>query len=808
MEQQIADLLRQNQDLIRALQIREDSYSHKNWPAIKAFRAKTEQNLNNLLREYKDIFDDKLGEINNYEAKLKLRHGVKPIFCRVRTVPFALKGRIENEIDRLEKEGIIEKVDSSEWATPVVPVVKSDGSIRLCADYSVTLNPNLIVPQHPLPRLDEIFGSLNGGKQFTKLDFKHAYLQMKVHPDSQKLMTINTHKGLYICKRLMYGLNGAPAIWQRYVDGLFQGMDGVKVFMDDARITGSDEISHFTALENFFKKCREHGLKLNLNKSKFFQNEINFLGHRIDSKGLHKTDEKISAVVNAPVPRNVHEVKKFLRLVMHLQLALVVFCHTYIQMALNVRSRSHQELYLGREKYSQIDKEALSIVWAVRKFYLYLKGRRFTLITDHKPLIAIFGSKRGLPVLAATRLLHYALILQSFEFDIIFRKTIEHGNADFLSRLPKTSEELEVKDDITIFQMSQIEALPVTSKELRQETSKDIELGPLLRALREARSFVYWKKNIDNDIEEAAKNCVDCARYKADPPKSKVHYWEYPSMPWERIHVDFAGPIFEHTFFLIVDAHSKWLEVYPMKVTTTKKTIECLRDSFARFGLPRVLVSDNGSQFTSYEFQRFMHKNGVRHKTSAPFKPSSNGQAERYVATLKQSLRAMHKYEDLLLPELKTKIQDKLRRDNFEFRDRKFDVGDRVAVRVYRAANTRWKFGTIVNQDGVLHYIIDVQGTLVRRHVDQIRPVGDKVQENIIPLMHQRFPSSEVRENNSNIQHAETAEDISKDLNKEWVHLPYKECHQLMLQFQIYHSLQLKRLTRDEESTSSRQAIT
>ncbi|GFX29387.1 uncharacterized protein K02A2.6 [Trichonephila clavipes] len=77
----------------------------------------------------------------------------------VRTVPFALKGRVENKIDRLEKEGIIEKVDSSEWATPVVPVVKSDGSIRLCADYSITLNPNLIVPQHPLPRLDEIFGT-------------------------------------------------------------------------------------------------------------------------------------------------------------------------------------------------------------------------------------------------------------------------------------------------------------------------------------------------------------------------------------------------------------------------------------------------------------------------------------------------------------------------------------------------------------------------------------------------------------------------------------------------------------------------
>ncbi|GFV67361.1 retrovirus-related Pol polyprotein from transposon 412 [Trichonephila clavipes] len=571
----------------------------------------------------------KLGTLNRHASHLKRQMRNRLNKNRVRTVPFALKGRVENEIDRLEKEGIIEKVDSSEWATPVVPVVKSDGSIRICADYSVTLNPNLIVPQHPLPRLDEIFGSLNGGKQFTKLNFKHAYLQMKVHPDSQKLMTINTHKGLYICKRLMYGLNGAPAIWQRYVDGLFQGMDGVKVFMDDARITGSDEISHFTALEEFFKKCREHGLKLNLNKSKFFQNEINFLGHRIDSKGLHKTDEKISAVVNAPVPRNVHEVKSFLgflwskdcqvafeqikneicspKILVHydpsLPLTLAsdaspvgigcVLSHVYPDGSERPIAFASRTLSGSEKKYSQIDKEALSIVWAVRKFYLYLKGRRFTLITDHKPLIAIFGSKRGLPVLAVTRLLHYALILQSFEFDIIFRKTIEHGNADFLSRLPKTSEELEVKDDITIFQMSQIEALPVTSK-----TSKDIELGPLLRALREgkdlqgreaqytiedgcimygqrvciprkfrknvleelhaghlgivkmkaiARSFVYWK-NIDNDIEEAAKNCVDCARYKADPPKSKVHYWEYPSMPWERIHVDFAGPILNTHF--------------------------------------------------------------------------------------------------------------------------------------------------------------------------------------------------------------------------------------------------------------------
>ncbi|GBO02097.1 hypothetical protein AVEN_229314-1 [Araneus ventricosus] len=122
------------------------------WQAIKAVRATSKRNLSQLLEEYKNIFDDELGEINNCQVKLELKPEVKHIFCRVRTVPFALKGRVENEIDRLEKEGIIEKVEHSEWATPVVPVVKPDGSIRLCADYSVTLNPNLIVPQHPLPR--------------------------------------------------------------------------------------------------------------------------------------------------------------------------------------------------------------------------------------------------------------------------------------------------------------------------------------------------------------------------------------------------------------------------------------------------------------------------------------------------------------------------------------------------------------------------------------------------------------------------------------------------------------------------------
>ena len=466
------------------------------------------------------------------------------------------------------------------------------------------------------------------------------------------------------------------------------------------------------------------------------------------------------------------------------------------------------------QNYSQIDKEALAIVWAVKKFYLYLKCQRFTLITDHKPLVAIFGSKRGLPVLAATRLLHYALTLQSFEFDIVYRNTKDHGNADFLSRLPTHSEDLEEKDDVTIFQLQQIENLPVTAEDLAKGTQADDELRPLFlklqsgselkgreaeyslqdncimygtrvmvpklyqrRVLEElhhghlgivkmkaiARSFVYWK-NIDKDIEDAAKNCVHCAEIKTDPHKVKVHHWEYPCKPWERIHIDYAGPMFGFMFLVIVDAHSKWLEVYPMKSTTTFKTIESLRDCFARFGLPVMLVSDNGPQFTSHEFKTFMQNNGIKHKTTAPFKPSSNGQAERYVSTLKQSLRAMNEYPgtirqklstfliqyrkapnmttshspamlmmkreirtriDLVRPDLQARVQNRIRKENFQFADRAFNIGDNVAVRNYRHGDKRWKFGTIVSRDGQLHYTVAVGRQQWRRHVDQMRDCGE-----------------------------------------------------------------------------------
>ena len=108
----------------------------------------------------------------------------------------------------------------------------------------------------------------------------------------------------------------------------------------------------------------------------------------------------------------------------------------------------------------------------------------------------------------------------------------------------------------------------------------------------------------------------------------------------ERIHVDFAGPFMGGSYLIAADAHSKWPEVHHMSTTTTTKTLQVLRSLFARYGIPEQLVSDNGPQFVSEEFETFMKQNGVKHIKCSPYHPSSNGQAERFVPTFKQAVQA------------------------------------------------------------------------------------------------------------------------------------------------------------------------
>ena len=335
----------------------------------------------------------------------------------------------------------------------------------------------------------------------------------------------------------------------------------------------------------------------------------------------------------------------------------------------------------------------------MKKFHQYLYGRCFTLATNHKPLTAILGPKKGIPSLSTARQQRLAVHLSAYKYDISYNPSLEHGKADGLSRVPLPTGSPQPDDVSQFFNIGQIQLLPVTVAEVQKATRSDkvlskvyrytqtgwpgsvskdlqpykskqdeigLEGGCLMWGIRViipaklqsavlqslhlghpgitrmkaiARSYFWWT-GLDQDIEKLANSCESCQAVKSSPAVAPLHPWAWPDAPWKRLHVDFAGPFLGKMFFIVVDAHSKWPEVIAMSSTTSQSTIDVLRSLFSRYGLPEQIVSDNGAQFTSDEFTQFMKLNGIKHIRSAPYHPASNGLAERFVQTFKRAMKA------------------------------------------------------------------------------------------------------------------------------------------------------------------------
>ena len=259
-------------------------------------------------------------------------------------------------------------------------------------------------------------------------------------------------------------------------------------------------------------------------------------------------------------------------------------------------------LTTAEQKYAQVEKEALALVFGVKRFHQYLYGRHFTLITDHKPLTTILGLYHAIPTLAAARLQRWAITLSAYNYQIQFRSTKEHANEDGLSRLLLNSPPgAEASRDAACYNLGQIQALPATAAKvgscsrhdpqvsrvmhftrcgwpssvpadlkpfysrreeltveggcllwgvrvvvpakLRVRILSDLhrDYGGIVRMKAMARSYMWWP-GMDTDIESVAKSCVSCKAVKSAPQEAPLHPWVWPTEPWKRIHVDFAGP--------------------------------------------------------------------------------------------------------------------------------------------------------------------------------------------------------------------------------------------------------------------------
>lgn len=831
---------------------------------------------NDIFTQYADVFTNTIGTIPNIKGKLKLREGVSPIYIKPRPVPYAIRHLIEDEIEKLEKSGTLEKVEHSDWGTPIVPILKSENEIRLCADYKVTLNRTIFEDKYPIPRIEDMMRNFDNSEYYCVFDVHKAYLHMAMDEESSLLQTISTHKGLYKVRKLMFGVKTAPNIWQRFMDeNITNDLTGTQCFFDDIIVAGRTLPETIQRVHALLNKLRKFNLHLNKNKCKLFRESVTYLGYTISKAGLQKNADKTKAIANIQRPKDVTELRQFIGMVtfynnfipnMAARLnPLYNLLHDDVQFEWDKKCQqsfedikaelqsdkvlmpydeklplilatdaspfgisailSHKTsvgerpiayasrtLSKSESNYSQLHKEATAIYWALFKFFSYCYGRDFTLITDNKPLSLIFSPDKSFPVLTAQRLLGYAQFLSGFKYKIEHRSAKDHMNVDFLSRHPvvDTNQPCD-KEEVAVNQLT--EFLPIThgtiSKALRRDNTlcdlynrlqtggsldgtpfkgQDAELmiqdGCIFKGIRIiipvelrklmldelhtahigivkmkalARSYCYWI-GMDHDIEVMVKSCRDCARVAKEPAKAPIHTWDLPAMPWQRIHVDFAGPFMENYFMVVVDARTKWLEVVPMKSITSYFTIRSLREIFARFGIPSVVVIDNGSNFTSGEFQDFLKSNGITHKRTAPAHASTNGQAERSVQSLKFSLRSaindsgdlhvklqrfLMQYrklpnestgkspaEQMLKFNLRSRIDlikpmDKVinyNNNNQSIRSiREYRSGDRVQIRHYQNKMCKWKFGKIIEKVGLLHYLIDIDGQVQRRHIDQIR---------------------------------------------------------------------------------------
>ncbi|XP_049271651.1 uncharacterized protein K02A2.6-like [Rhipicephalus sanguineus] len=835
--------------------------------------------VNSIFNDFHDVFSEELGLITGPPVSLHLKEGAVPKFCKSRPVPYALRDRVSLELDRLVSLGVLSPVAHSEWASPIVVVLKKDGAVRICGDFKATVNPACATEQYPLPIIEDMFAQLHDGDCFSTLDLRDAYNQVVLDDSAKKICVINTPKGLFCYNRLPFGIASAPAIFQRKMDEVLAGLVGAQAYLDDVLISEKSSDSG-ERLKNVLERFRERGVKLRHDKCKLRSPAVTYLGHRIDRDGLHPTEKNLDAIMQAQSPRNVTELRSFLGMITFYARFLPNMSTTLFplyqlleknarwhweqpqELAFKVAKQSlkaakvlvhfdpSKELKLecdaspygvgavlfhtignahrpigfrsrtltqAERNYSQLEREALALVFGVTKFRDYLLGREFTLVTDHQPLLGLLRSDRQTPPMAAARIQRWALQLGAYRYQLQYAPGRQMLNADALSRLPLQTTETDDDGEPLeyVLSLNQLEGGAVTTRELKAFTASDPVLVEVKRyilhgwprhanglardilpffdrklelsvahdlvywgnrviipaearvqvlqllhethqgspAMKSVARSLFWWPGLDRNIEEVSAQCQNCVQNLPMPTAAPVVKWPETGERWSRIHIDYAGPICGKMILVVVDAHTKWLEAVPLSHASTETTINCLRGIFSRFGIPRTIVSDNGTQFSSHDFEEFVANNNIVHLRRAPYHPQSNGAAERAVRTIKDGLRKMRrgKLEENLIrllfnyrrtpqkcgkspAELLLGYQIRSRLDtcfppaltgsNKDQEEWLPLPGSDVYARNY-GAGSKWTPGNVKATSGARMVTVDTSDGVVQRHVDQLRPRQD-----------------------------------------------------------------------------------
>ena len=609
-----------------------------------------------------------------------------------RHVSPAVNADIEAEVQRWLSEGII-RVSSAPFAAPVVPVRKPDGSIRLCIDYR-ELNKWTQRVHSPLPRIDDCLKKMQGKKYYAKMDLRWGFHQLGVREDCKYLTAFVTKSGTYEFNTVPFGLMNASSIYQRRVEAAVSDTatnsvkcdDDREVFIDDIAVGGSDEHAFLRSLDEILSRLELAKIVLKASKCTFGSPEIEFLGHKVNAKGVSLTADRVQAVRDLPEPRNSAAVRRFLGVAngfrdfipnyatvaaplskltgrhsawewTHVQstawktLTTLVAEHsmryhlTY-RHPIILRPDASKEgvgavllqvvdgveqpiIYISQKfsdaatRWSTIEQEAYGIYIAIMKLESYLLGHHFIIETDHRNLVYMAEA-------TAPKVVRWRLRMQEFDYIIHHIPGVRNVIADALSRCFLSKQVLTNKQAFDKVHNA------ITGHFGVNRTKKDLRSLGLL-----------WSENCDNEIAAYIQQCAVCQKRRTEqgemnPALASTSTDEL----FRRVEIDTLGPLPQDIYgnkyiIVVIDCFSRVIELYAVPDVTAISAARVVFQWCCRYSFPEEIQTDNGPQYNATLVDELLNLFNIKHRFTLPYRPQANGIVERSNAEIIRHLKGI-----------------------------------------------------------------------------------------------------------------------------------------------------------------------
>ena len=271
-----------------------------------------ETTKNRIIQEHPEVFSG-IGKMKGVLVDLHVDLEVEPVAQPHRRIPFSVRPQLEKELQKLEEQDIIEKVDKpTGWVSPTVVTPKKNNDIRLNVDMRVANNA---IPRthNIMPTVEDIITELNGATVFSHIDMKHGYHQLELNENSRNITTFSTHSGLYRYKRLNFGTKSAGEIFDSTIrKEITQDIPGCMNISDDILVHGKTQRDHDESLKRVIERAKEKGITFNSEKCEFNKKSCRYYGLIFSKFGVSPDPEKVKAIKAAKAPRNAKELNSFL----------------------------------------------------------------------------------------------------------------------------------------------------------------------------------------------------------------------------------------------------------------------------------------------------------------------------------------------------------------------------------------------------------------------------------------------------------------------------------------------------------------